>query len=146
MEFENRKMGLSNQEPESIPPEPSAVVREELLAREPIFHRAEFGTSQADFAAMIVDDYWEIGASGRRYDRNFVLEVLEERHRQPHPDDWAIEDFAIRQLGPTVFLVTYNLWQGPRRTRRATVWEKSTGNWRAVYHQGTIVEAAAPSS
>jgi hypothetical protein len=114
-------------------------VHDELLAREPIFHRPEFGTLRADFASMIVDDYWEIGASGRRYQREFVLDVLEDRHRRPHTDDWAIQDFEIRQLCTTTYLATYTLWQGDRQTRRATVWERSTGTWKAVYHHGTIV-------
>ncbi len=39
----------------------------ELSGREPIFHRAEFGTTRADFERMTAEDYWETGASGRRY-------------------------------------------------------------------------------
>ena len=39
-------------------------VLNELMLREPIFHRPEFGRSRHDYAAQIVDDYWEVGASG----------------------------------------------------------------------------------
>jgi hypothetical protein len=42
----------------------------ELIRREPIFHRAEFGTTRADFEKMTMDDFWEVGASGRRYSEN----------------------------------------------------------------------------
>jgi hypothetical protein len=38
-----------------------------LSAREPIFHRPEFGTLRADFERMTSVDFWEAGASGRRY-------------------------------------------------------------------------------
>lgn len=130
-------MGSPKYEASSTPTQ----VHQELLAREPIFHHPEFGTSRADFAAMIVDDYWEIGASGRRYEREFILDVLAERLRQPPADEWAIEDFAVRQLGAKVHLATYTLWQGRRQTRRATVWERTGDSWRALYHQGTIVES-----
>lgn len=41
----------------------------ELIAREPIFHRAEFGTGRSDFEKMTEADCWEVGASGRRYSR-----------------------------------------------------------------------------
>lgn len=54
-------------------------VLDELAAREPLFRRPEFGTTRSDFAAMTAEDFWEVGASGRRYDREFVLDVLDER-------------------------------------------------------------------
>lgn len=41
-----------------------AEVLEQLSAREPIFHRAEFGVSREDFERMTVEEFWEIGASG----------------------------------------------------------------------------------
>jgi hypothetical protein len=58
----------------------------ELSSREPIFHRPEFGISRADFERMTADNFWETGASGRRYSRKFVLDTLESRHRTPHED------------------------------------------------------------
>jgi len=121
----------------------SPRVLADLMAREPLFHRVEWGTTRRDFEAMITPDYWEVGASGSRYSRAFVLDVLDERFSQPHEDHWATDDFACRQLGPAVYLLTYQLWQGPRHTRRSTIWENSGGAWRAVYHQGTIVQPAA---
>jgi hypothetical protein len=120
--------------------EDPADVLAELIAREPIFHRPEHGTRRADFAAMITDDYWEVGASGRRYTREYVLDALVERHRRPHADRWDARDFAVRRLGPAVYLLTYALAQGDRHTRRATVWERGGRGWRAIYHQGTLVE------
>jgi hypothetical protein len=48
-------------------------ILEELQAREPIFHRPELGTTPSDFTAQMAEDFWEIGASGRRYSRAFVL-------------------------------------------------------------------------
>jgi len=53
-----------------------APVLAELSAREPIFHRPEFGTSRADFERMTAEDFWETGASGRRYSRESVLNEL----------------------------------------------------------------------
>ena len=45
-------------------------VLEQLQSREPIFHRAELGTTRADFEKMMAADFWEVGASGRRYSRD----------------------------------------------------------------------------
>jgi hypothetical protein len=52
---------------------------DELSAREPIFHRPEFGTTREDFERMTTEDYWETGASGRQYSRAAVLDELEKR-------------------------------------------------------------------
>lgn len=113
----------------------------ELIAREPLFHRAEFGTTRADFERMIVDDYWEVGASGRRYGRAFVLDTLERRHAVLHDDPWRTSDLRCRALSADTYLLTYTLQQAQRLTRRATLWRRDGGNWRAVYHQGTLAEA-----
>ncbi|MFH8753167.1 hypothetical protein ACH4GK_38865 [Streptomyces rimosus] len=58
-------------------------VLEALAAREPLFHRPEYGTARADFERMTAPDFWEVGASGRRYGRAHVLDVLEERFSRP---------------------------------------------------------------
>jgi hypothetical protein len=36
---------------------------------------------------MVTDDFWEVGASGRRYGREFVLDELEARHARAHAED-----------------------------------------------------------
>ena len=54
-------------------------VQEELAAREPIFHRPEHGTTRAAFERMTAEDFWETGASGRRYSRRYVLAAHVER-------------------------------------------------------------------
>jgi hypothetical protein len=112
----------------------------ELSAREPIFHRPEFGTSRADFERMTAEDFWETGASGRRYSRDFVLDELERRFSTPHEDLWETRDFYCRKLGEDTYLLTYTLLQdGKRLTRRATIWRRTADSWKVVYHQGTIV-------
>lgn len=115
----------------------------ELASREPIFHRAEFGTSRTDFERMMAEDYWETGASGRRYSRPFVLGELEKRFSAPHKDAWETTDFFCRQLGPDVYLLTYMLLQNNvRLTRRSTIWQKTSEGWKVIYHQGTLVHEA----
>jgi len=114
-------------------------ILEQLQGREPIFHRPEFGTTRADFEAMTEPDFWEIGASGRRYSREYVLDVLEERYRQPFEDDWQTSDFHCREIAANNYLLTYTLRQGSRITRRATLWRHTAHGWKIVYHQGTVV-------
>jgi len=113
-----------------------------LRAREPIFHRPELGTARADIERMIDGGFWEVGASGRAYDRRFVLDNLERRYATPHADPWEVSEFVCRRLEGSIFLVTYLLRQGPRLSRRSTLW-RYAGDWQALYHQGTLVESDA---
>jgi hypothetical protein len=119
-------------------------ILEELRSREPVFHRPEFGTTRADFEGMTGPQFWEVGASGRRYSRDHVLDVLEDRHQVAShlalEDTWEAIDFACRELGSDTYLLTYMLLQGQRKTRRATVWRRVEGHWKILFHQGTVVE------
>lgn len=124
----------------AVVPPGLAGVLEELRPREPIFHTAAFGSTRAEWERSTAPDYWEVGASGRRYSRAFILDHLQEN---PPVDaisaGWMCSDFGLRQLGPQVYWLTYTLRQDERITRRSTVWEKNTDGWRILFHQGTIV-------
>ena len=126
-------------EPQLVTDTKLLPILEELQRREPIFHRPEFGTTRRDFEAMTEPDFWEVGASGRRYSREYVLDVLEERYRQPLEDNWETSNFHCREIAADNYLLTYTLKQGSRTTRRATLWRHAAQCWKIVYHQGTVV-------
>lgn len=117
-------------------------ILEELRSREPIFHNENFGRTLEDFERSTAPDFWEVGASGRRYSRSFILQ-MQSRNELVNADSagWKASGFGLRRLGPECYLLTYTLDQAGRLTRRATIWEKSTGGWCILYHQGTIVTA-----
>ena len=117
-------------------------VLEQLRLREPIFHRPAFGTTRADFERMTEADFWEVGASGRRYSRQYVLDVLDARLQSSAEDAWVTRDFHCRQLATDLYLLTYTLLQGMRSTRRSTIWRHTSGDWKIVFHQGTEVAGA----
>lgn len=132
-----------NHEPDLVTPPHLREVLDELRRREPIFHHPGFGTSRADYTRMTTDDFWEIGASGQRYSREYVLNVLEARLADPVDEsDWESRDFHVRELAPDVYLLTYTLRQGERLTRRSTLWLRADGDWKIAFHQGTVVAAA----
>lgn len=126
-------------EPNLITAPEFLTVLEELRRREPIFHQPEFGTTHSDFEQMTDDSFWEVGASGRRYSREFILNAL--HTRTPHSDEsaWITDEFHCLQIAADNFLLTYTLHQGLRVTRRATIWRRTAAGWKIVYHQGTIV-------
>ncbi len=116
-------------------------ILEELVQREPIFHRPELGVTREAFEAMTDESFWEVGASGRRYSREYAIDTLLARHASPHEDQWETRDFFCQELAPSLYLLTYTLAQGDRVTRRSTLWRKTDSGWRIVFHQGTVVEA-----
>jgi hypothetical protein len=138
---------------DQIPMEPELVtearlqgILQELMKREPLFHRRELVNSRTEFERETADDFWETGASGRRYSREFVWATLKERYESSPVDEfeveqWQTRDFQLREIAPRTYLLTYTLWgQGDRLTRRLTVWQGSVEDgWEALYHQGTVV-------
>jgi len=118
-----------------------ADILEQLIRREPIFHRPEFGTTRADFEAMTDPAFWEIGASGRHYSREYVWSVLEQRYANPVAAQWETSNFHCAEIAACNYLLTYTLAQGERLTRRSTLWRQTARGWKIVFHQGTLVAA-----
>jgi len=117
-------------------------ILDELSRREPIFHNPEFGSTAAEFERSTAPDYWEVGASGRRYSREFILAWAKDS--SDHFVDssaagWQTSEFGLRRLGTDTYLLTYTLDQAGSRTRRSTIWQHAENGWRILYHQGTII-------
>src|SRR5262245_48176180 len=105
----------------------------ELREREPIFHRREFGTSREAILQMTADDFREIGASGKVYDREFVISNLPECYKTPEADDWSCDEFSIRQLADDLYQLSYVLLQPAQSTRRTTLWRRTRDGWTIVF-------------
>jgi hypothetical protein len=117
----------------------------ELRQREPIFHRREHLSSRQDFERQTAADFWEVGASGQRYSREFVWSVLSARLASGADDEyasggWQATEFQLRRIARDTYLLTYTLRQGDRLTRRLTVWQGSArAGWKILFHQGTVI-------
>ena len=129
-----------DEQPSRVTAPALAAVRDELAAREPVFHHPELGTSREELDRQAAAEFEEVGASGRRYGRQFVLATVHDRFSRGLPDDpWEADGFHCVALGPQTYLLTYDLRQGDRLTRRATIWRRTADDWEVVYHQGTVV-------
>jgi hypothetical protein len=123
---------------------PEEIVAE-LRSREPVFHNEPREGGREHLEAMTVPDFFEIGASGRVYSREHVLERVLARHERDEPIvENGIEGFSVLQIGPHAYLATYTLQlpdgHATRTTRRATVWTDRAGRWQVIYHQGTLAD------
>jgi len=92
---------------------------------------------------LLSDDFVEFGSSGGVFNKQQVIEALE----QEGPSDPAIRlslvDFTARRLASDVVLVTYRIIQkgGPGTRQesrlRSSIWKSIEGRWQMVFHQGT---------
>ena len=122
----------------------------ELIRREPIFHHPELIWDTDSFDEQIAEDFNEVGASGRRYSRSEVKEIVLGRLKGTHADSltygYRIEGAESRILADDVVQVLYTLRTPSRVTRRSTLYRRRGSTWQSVFHQGTVIEGAtAPS-
>lgn len=118
----------------------AAGILEEIKHLEPIFHTCSFGATREEFTARMAPEYWEVGASGRRYSRAFILANADAiASANAEAAGWSTSGHALRELGSATYLHTYTLDQAGRLTRRVTIWRKVAGLWTILYHHGSVV-------
>ena len=127
-------------EPLLVTPPELQTVLQELTHLEPLFHAAAPDAAPQHFDALVAPEFWEVGASGRRYSRAFARDALLSRPCVPTDANWRTSGFHVSEIATAIYLLTYTLHQPHRDTRRATLWRRSGGGWQATYHQGTVVQ------
>jgi hypothetical protein len=111
----------------------------EILALEQSHLAPENRASPEALTRLLAEDFVEFGSSGRVYDRRQIIEGLQAETGI----SFAMSDFRVRELEPGVVLATYQVARtstadGRRlRSLRSSIWKKSGGAWRMVFHQRT---------
>jgi hypothetical protein len=120
--------------------EPGVIpVLNELKNLEPIFHTSYYGNNRGELENVTDTAFWEVGASGRRYSREYIFGILKNRGITIEKS-WQMKDLWCREIAADNYLLTYTLVQGKRVTRRSTLWRRTVEGWKILYHQGTIVQ------
>jgi hypothetical protein len=127
-----------------VTPDDEAVA--EVIALERALLTREVRSSAAALDALLDPEFTETGASGRRWTRAEILAALPAEARAgpspPGPDRIADHAMAGRRLAADVVLLTFETDHQGRRARRVSLWRRSGGRWRLLYHQGTLVPSA----
>jgi hypothetical protein len=108
----------------------------EVIARERESLRPEVRASAAALDRLLDPGFREIGASGRLWTRAAVIEAVPAWEQTAPILD---EDMEGRCLGGGLVLLTYVSDHDGRRARRSSLWRRSGGSWRMVFHQGTLL-------
>ncbi|GAB3624574.1 ribonuclease HI family protein [Mariniluteicoccus endophyticus] len=92
----------------------------------------EVRSDRGEVAALLHDDWYEIGASGRLWTR---AEMLAEIGPLAQP----VECDVIRctPLGADEMLLLWRSVSGDDSALRTSLWVRVSGNWRQRFHQGT---------
>jgi hypothetical protein len=115
------------------------AVAEELLRNEKLLLDPAFRHDRAQVAALLAEDFFEFGSSGRVWSRDTILDLLATEDYVPP----VMEDFACRLIADGVVLVTYRTFRinpetGQRDAAlRSSLWTRHSGQWVVCFHPGT---------
>ena len=112
-----------------------------LLQLEMRLLQSEVRHSPAELSRLLADEFIEIGSSGHIYDKKSIIEAL----IAENGIHFSISEFRARLLAPEIVLVNYKVTaSSPKegsavKSLRSSIWKKSNGSWKMVFHQGTPV-------
>jgi GNAT superfamily N-acetyltransferase len=106
-------------------------------------------SSAAAMGELLADDFAEIGASGRVYDKALIVATIGQDDLQ----EAIVDDFEVHLLAPGIVLATYRLRSRTtgagvtRHTLRSSLWVLDGERWRLRFHQGTLTtDPSAPTA
>lgn len=90
-------------------------------------------------AELLASDFYEIGQSGRRWNRDEIIASLVGADDE-HPDAELTEREAVL-IGVDTVLLSYRLEFAARSSRRSSLWRWDGRRMRCFFHQGTPLPA-----
>lgn len=116
---------------------------ERILSLEESLLQPAVRSSPAALAELLADDFIEFGSSGKIYSQQQLVDLL------PHETEvaYSLYDFQVRELAPAVVLATYRTTRttagGRQKSHalRSSIWGRTDGRWRLLFHQGTPTTA-----
>ena len=115
-----------------------------VLALERELQSATARRDPGRLAALIAEDFVEVGASGQVWDHASTLALLAGEGEQEAPIE--VHDLTGRIIDDGVVMVQWDSRRGDRRARRTSLWRHDPHGWRIVHHQGTVLPARADPS
>ena len=117
---------------------------EHLRKLEASMAEPEVRRSPEQLGRLLADDFREFGGSGRVFNKEQIIEALQ---NQPLLELW-LDEFQVKCLSADLALVTYRgHYKFPDAEKvshslRSSIWRKRDGRWEVVFHQGTPVADA----
>ena len=117
-------------------------LRNHILQLEVKLLQSNVRKSPNEIEQLLADDFMEIGCSGRTYNRQQVIDVLQNESTAK----MAISDFRILNLSETVVLANFretkfnaeNIIEN--ESLRSSIWKLFGDKWKMIFHQGTLLQ------
>ena len=106
----------------------------------------EVRRSREELENLLGEDFYEVGSSGRLFDRQTIMETMITESRR----ELIMKEFQATVLADNVILTTYRILrliedQTTASSRHSSVWKKRGDSWWMIYHQGTLEPKVDPS-
>lgn len=91
---------------------------------------------------LIADNFLEIGASGKNYNKQDILNKLP----QQTETKLALQDFNTIEISADTILATYQVEKESEGIKektissRSSIWQNKDGEWKIIFHQGTLLK------
>ena len=95
----------------------------------------------ARLTELLDDDFVEFASSGHVYTKSDLVEAFQAEI----PVVQTTSEFIVTLLAPDVALLTYRIRRHSEptvETLRSSIWRRTSGKWRMVFHQATITPTA----
>ncbi|MGP9694640.1 RNase H family protein [Brachybacterium sp. AOP25-B2-12] len=107
---------------------------EEVTTRELALLTDQVRGSRRAAGALLHPEFVEVGASGRRWDREQLLALL-----APLDHDPSAQDLVADEVAPGIVLLTYTTRTADgSRVYRTSLWVRREDQWLLRHHQGTV--------
>ena len=122
-------------------PDTSSSIAPQLRKLEEDLLQPETRKDREAVAALLADDFYEFGSSGRVFSKPEIIQALQTEESS----QISIADFRVQSLTSGIALVTYRaVEQGEagreiRTSLRSSVWVMRDEEWQMLFHQGTII-------
>ena len=100
---------------------------------------SEFRRSRETLENILGEEFYEIGSSGRVFDRQTIIDTMINESRR----ELVMKEFQATVLAEDVILTTFRILrliegEMTASSRHCSVWKKREDHWWMVYHQGTL--------
>jgi hypothetical protein len=89
---------------------------------------------------LLADSFVEFGCSGNTYSKAEIISAL----LAEAATTISATDFKVHSIAPDVALLTYHACRHSVQdvfSLRSSIWQLQAGQWRILFHQGTICAA-----
>lgn len=105
---------------------------EQVVALERSLLSDEVRSDPSAVAALLHPQWQEIGASGRIWDRDVLLEAL-----GPLADPVTLDVITVSKVAPDLILLVWRASSDDGSRLRSSLWQRTAGHWQQRFHQGT---------